>query len=156
MPTGRIQVAPGQTIVSAGWGNPLWDHSVQCFASAADRANQFPNPQPGAVSFTEDTRTLWVYASGAWVPLQFGSLAASGTATVNVTAVNVEATVAVTFPAGRFTAPPAVNVTQTTGPPPGWANSRASSITATGFVLGHARSSGTGNVVHQWTAVQAP
>jgi hypothetical protein len=108
MPTGRIQVAPGQTIVSAGWGNPLWDHSVQCFASAADRANQFPAPQPGAVSFTEDTRTLWVYVNGAWVPVPT-TASAAGSLVISVSN-SASGTATVTFPAGRFTSPPSVVV----------------------------------------------
>lgn len=56
MATGRKQVAAGQTIQSIPWGNPVWDQSVQNFASSADRLNQFPTPQKGAVWYLEDTR----------------------------------------------------------------------------------------------------
>lgn len=56
MATGRKQVAPGQVIQSAEWGNPVWDQSVQCFANAADRANQWPQPHAGAVWYLADTR----------------------------------------------------------------------------------------------------
>jgi hypothetical protein len=69
MATGRISVAPGQVISSAGWGNIVWDQSVQCFASMADVANQYPAPHVGSVVFTEDTASLWVYIGNAWQPL---------------------------------------------------------------------------------------
>jgi hypothetical protein len=66
--TGRIVVAPGQTIDAVGWGQPVWDQSVQCFDSPADRDNQYAAPHDGAVCFTADTGTLWVRRSGVWVP----------------------------------------------------------------------------------------
>jgi hypothetical protein len=77
-PTGRKQVAPGQLIQSSAWGNPLWDQSVQCFASPADRANQYPNPHPGAVSFCEDFGTLDVYRGGKWQPILAKFLLSTG------------------------------------------------------------------------------
>jgi hypothetical protein len=67
MPTkGRVQVAPGQVIQSSQWGNPLWDQSVQCFASAADRATQYPAPHEGSLSFLADTSRLDKFTGGAW------------------------------------------------------------------------------------------
>jgi hypothetical protein len=155
MPTGRIQVAPGQTIVSAGWGNPLWDHSVQCFASAADRANQFPNPQPGAMSFTEDTKTLWVYVNGAWTQIGMGATA-SGNLQVPITAgAGFSAPVAVTFPAGRFSAPP-------NGVASCYSNSYFAFVyppTTSGFQVAIRLYTGTAgantNIQVFWTAIQA-
>jgi hypothetical protein len=67
MATGRISVAPGETIQSAEWGNPLWDHSVMCFATTADRTAQFPSPQEGSLTWIEDVNRLQVRRAGAWV-----------------------------------------------------------------------------------------
>ena len=45
--TGRKQVGPGQTISSV-WGNQVWDDSVQCFNSDADRPQASTvEPAPG-------------------------------------------------------------------------------------------------------------
>jgi hypothetical protein len=80
---------------------------------------------------------------------------AGGTANVNIAAANTAASVAVTFPAGRFTAAPNVTaVPQTASPAGGFANTWVNSVTATGFAINHSRSSGSGNVTHQWIAVQ--
>ena len=64
--TGRVQVAPGQTISSATWGNPVWDQSVNCFASAADRDAQWPSPHDGSVCYTVDQAVLWLRMGGIW------------------------------------------------------------------------------------------
>lgn len=64
--TGRVQVAPGQTIASATWGNPLWDHSVQCFETTSDRDTAFPVPQEGAVVYIVTTRKYYAYQAGGW------------------------------------------------------------------------------------------
>jgi hypothetical protein len=66
MATGRITVAPGQ-VVASDWGNKAWDHTVQCFASTADRDTQYPAPHDGAMSFTEAEKAFWVRQGGAWV-----------------------------------------------------------------------------------------
>jgi hypothetical protein len=65
--TGRIVVAPGQTIDAVGWGQPVWDQSVQCFDSAADRDNQWPAPHAGSMCYTADTRTLWQHDGTSWI-----------------------------------------------------------------------------------------
>jgi hypothetical protein len=70
-PTGRIQVSPGQTIAST-WGNTDWDQTVQCFASNADRDNQYPAPHDGALAYTADTATVWKYAGTGWHALPGG------------------------------------------------------------------------------------
>jgi hypothetical protein len=67
--TGRKQIAPGQIIASAGWGNPLWDQSVQCFNSAADRAAQYPTPHAGAITWLEDRGRLEKWIGGRWEQL---------------------------------------------------------------------------------------
>ena len=73
MPTrGRQQVSPGQTIQSAQWGNPVWDQSVQAFENAADRDNQFPAPQEGAVCYLADVDGWTGFQNGRWVGL-FGT-----------------------------------------------------------------------------------
>jgi hypothetical protein len=63
---GRVQVSPGQTISSASWGNPVWDQSINCFNSTADRDTQWLTPHEGAECFTVDTGSPWVYRAGAW------------------------------------------------------------------------------------------
>lgn len=69
MATGRKTVVVGQVIDPVGWGNPLWDQSVQSFASAADRTAQFPAPKQGAPSWLEDVKRLDVYDGAAWTPV---------------------------------------------------------------------------------------
>lgn len=68
MSRGRVRVGPGQGIAS-DWGNAVWDQSVQTFANAADRTNQYPNPTEGSMSYLEDRKLLYVYRSGAWQPV---------------------------------------------------------------------------------------
>src|SRR5215471_21190736 len=64
-PVGRLVVAPGQSIASA-WGNATFDQTIMCFNSTADRDNQYPAPHEGSECFTNDTKTVWRYANGAW------------------------------------------------------------------------------------------
>lgn len=73
--TGRVQVSPGQTISSASWGNPVWDQSVNCFASAADRDAQWPAPHDGSICWQADTNTFWARRAGVWRGLPMGVLA---------------------------------------------------------------------------------
>ena len=75
-PYGRLSVAAGQTISSA-WGNTTFDQSMQVFASAADRANQWPAPNEGAQSYLMDSHTPWIYRSGAWHGIPVGYLGAT-------------------------------------------------------------------------------
>jgi hypothetical protein len=67
MATGRKTVVVGQVIDPVTWGNPLWDQSVQTFASAADRTAQFPAPKQGAVTWLEDVKRLEVHNGTTWV-----------------------------------------------------------------------------------------
>jgi hypothetical protein len=53
-------------IQSAEWGNPLWDQSVQCFNSAADRTAQYPAPHTGSLSWLEDIKQLQLWNGAAW------------------------------------------------------------------------------------------
>jgi hypothetical protein len=81
-PVGRLTVAPGQTIGSA-WGNTVFDQSIMTFANAADRDNQYPAPNAGAICYTYDTRTLWQYDGTTWLtmrvnyPMELKTLAAT-------------------------------------------------------------------------------
>jgi hypothetical protein len=63
--TGRKTVAPGQTIAS-DWGQAAWDQSVQCFASIADRDNQYGAGavHSGSMAWLDDVKQLTVYAAG--------------------------------------------------------------------------------------------
>jgi hypothetical protein len=73
-PNGRLVVAPGTTIASA-WGNTTFDQTMQTYASAADRTNQWPTPNEGALSFLVDSHTPFIFRSGAWHPLPIGFVA---------------------------------------------------------------------------------
>lgn len=72
-PNGRLVVAAGQTIASS-WGNTTYDQSMQTFSSASDRTNQWPSPNEGALSFLVDSRTPWIFRSGAWHGLPMGMI----------------------------------------------------------------------------------
>jgi len=73
-PNGRLVVAPGQTIASA-WGNTTYDQTMQTFASAADRTNQWPAPTEGAQSWLVDSHTPWVFRGGVWRGIPMGWIA---------------------------------------------------------------------------------
>lgn len=76
MPTkGRIQVAPGQTIESANWGNPLWDQSIQCFDTLADANGQYPQASRhvGSMIFTADTSSLYLWIASRWQQISTGA-----------------------------------------------------------------------------------
>lgn len=79
---------------------------------------------------------------------------ASGVATVPITTVSVAANVTVTFPAGRFTAPPAVVATVNTGAAPDGFHCNATTITATGCVIYGVRNPGNSPFPVSWVAVQ--
>jgi hypothetical protein len=64
-PPGRLLVAPGQSI-SSEWGNTTHDQSIICFASAADRDNQFPVPHRGAMCWVDDVKALYQYNGTGW------------------------------------------------------------------------------------------
>jgi len=69
MATGRKTVVVGQVIDPVTWGNPVWDQSVQQFASAADRTSQFGTPLKGAVTWLDDVARLEVWNGALWVPV---------------------------------------------------------------------------------------
>jgi hypothetical protein len=83
---------------------------------------------------------------------------ATGTASISIPTAQTVSSVAVTFPAGRFTAIPAVVVNRSTLI--GWGSMPiqywAAGATTTGFTL-NALSAATGGAASvQWIAVQAP
>jgi hypothetical protein len=61
----------GQVIDPVAWGNPLWDQSVQQFASDADRTAQFPAGQrkAGAVTWLDDVKRVDVWDGASWAPV---------------------------------------------------------------------------------------
>lgn len=84
-------------------------------------------------------------------------LAAAGVFTTGApTAVNTPVTTALTFPAGRFTAPPAVTASPMTSAVTVVAPIGVSSITAAGCNISFARSSGTTAIQVTWLAIQNP
>ena len=102
-PTGRVQVSPGQTISSASWGNPVWDQSINCFATTADRDTQWPTPHEGSECYTVDTGSPWVYRSGAWHgrPRGFLAYGAGPVSMVNFVAMSTVITASVPVVQGR-------------------------------------------------------
>lgn len=87
------------------------------------------------------------------VDTQLGATA-SGVATVPITTVSVAANVTVTFPAGRFTAPPAVVVTVNTGAAPDGFHANATTITATSTTIYGVRNPGNAPFPVSWLAIQ--
>jgi hypothetical protein len=79
MGTGRKTVVVGQVIDPVAWGNPLWDQSVQVFASDADRTTQYPSGQrhEGAVTWLEDIDALQVWVNGIWATIERTSYGAA-------------------------------------------------------------------------------
>jgi hypothetical protein len=85
------------------WGNPLWDQSVQTFATAAARTAAFPSPLPGAVTWLDDVKQLQVWTGTAWdLPVYFYG----DTRTVSLASVPVSGTetqvLAITLAAGTW------------------------------------------------------
>lgn len=80
-------------------------------------------------------------------------VSACGVATVPITAGGVVATIAVSFPAGRFTAAPAVVTTINTGVPDTF-HANAISITTTGFTIQGIRATGNSPFPVSWIAMQ--
>ena len=115
-PNGRLVVAAGQTIASA-WGNTTYDQTMQTFASAADRTNQWPSPNEGALSFLVDSHTAFLFRSGAWHGLPMG-FRASGTGPASQTDYQaLTAVVTVSVPVGlgrRYRVTANINGTQQT------------------------------------------
>jgi hypothetical protein len=113
MPTkGRVQVAPGQVIQSAAWGNPLWDQSVQAFANAADRTAQFPLPQAGAVTYLMDVdRVQMLSSGGTWYDLMLGKNVNSVQSGSPVVTLSPSGVATITFSGPGFKAAPVVVVT---------------------------------------------
>lgn len=86
--TGRLTVAPGQTIASA-WGNTVFDQSVLVFASPADRDAQWPTPHDGSMCFTSDMGIFWVRRAGGWSimgPTVAGRMKQNGTDAISTSA----------------------------------------------------------------------
>jgi hypothetical protein len=63
--TGRETVGPGQ-VIGSDWGNDVWDQSVQCFDSAADRDTQYPSPHAGSLAWLNDSHKMTLHNGTAW------------------------------------------------------------------------------------------
>jgi hypothetical protein len=103
-PLGHVTVSPGQTIASSSWGNPVWNQSIQCFASTSDRDAQWPTPTDGAMCYTVDTQSFWQYrATLGWKSPPRGLIgSATGPAsTLVVTASQTVCTLTANVVAGR-------------------------------------------------------
>jgi len=79
---------------------------------------------------------------------------ATGQATLTSITPNTLATLAVSFPAGRFTAAPLVFVSLNAANVHGCTPAAATAITASGFTLNGARTTGNANIPVSWLAIQ--
>lgn len=83
-----------------------------------------------------------------------GRPTAAGAVSVATAAVNVPVTTLVTFPAGRFTAAPAVSATPVTTAPQVFTVSIGGSVTTTSVPITANRNTAGGGVSVNWVAVQ--
>lgn len=81
---------------------------------------------------------------------------ASGTAVVTVATINTPASVAVTFPVGRFTVAPVVTACAVSNNPGTILAGVGTGPTTTGCTVFGYRSASTGTVNVAWNAVQCP
>lgn len=56
-------------IILASWGNEIRDRTVQVFATAAERDQQWAAPPTGAVCITVDNGFIWKRSAGRWAPV---------------------------------------------------------------------------------------
>jgi hypothetical protein len=115
---------------------------------------------PHGVPFMEDADSLggiaaWSEAIAEWVNDNVGRVA-SGTATVPISAINTAGSVAVTFPAGRFSAAPKVALAAELVATA--MDDRVSiavhGVTSTGCTIRGLRESAVADIVVQWIAHQ--
>ena len=59
-------VAPGLAVEAQEWGNVTYDQTLQAFANASARSQQWPSPLEGARSWLVDSHTLWIFTNGGW------------------------------------------------------------------------------------------
>lgn len=81
------------------------------------------------------------------------SVSAAGTAVITVTANNANMTTSVTFPAGRFSATPAVAIAAY-GSNCSYYSTGVNNVTVNGFTAIAFRTAGTGNISVGWVATQ--
>jgi hypothetical protein len=93
-----------------------------------------------------------IHSLATAVDTQLGVMA-SGQTSIPITAVNTPVSVAVTFPAGRFTAPPNMATTANAAAPQNFAVS-VQTVTATGFLLWGNRAVGNTSFFGYWIAHQ--
>lgn len=116
---------------------------------------------PHSVPFMDDADSLggiaaWSEAIAEWVDDNVGRIA-SGTAVVPITAINTAASVAVTFPAGRFSAAPDVTVTPVlvASGMDDRVNVAVDNVTSTGCTIRGLRETATAGVTVHWIAHQS-
>lgn len=81
-------------------------------------------------------------------------IAARGSVTINVAAINTTYAAAVTFPVGLFTVAPVAVMQPQTGAPQDVFGSLQTQPTTTGVNLCVRRTAGTGNLLVHWVAIQ--
>jgi hypothetical protein len=68
---GRNQVV-NLSVIDQAWGNAIADRTIQSYASAADRDQQWAAPRNGSIAYTVDTDEFWVRRGAAWSRLPAG------------------------------------------------------------------------------------
>jgi hypothetical protein len=111
-------------------------------------------PSPGSPIVSSWAQSVSTVANASEATLATHRMA-SGTATV-ATVGGGGAQTAVTFPAGRFSAAPAVTLTPVSNAPQVLHTSVLSAPSASGFSIQLYRDTGSGNVVVHWHAMQVP
>ena len=105
--SGRKTFASGSILSAADVQNYLQDQAVMVFAGTASRGSAIASPSEGMVSYLTDADQIQVYNGTRWIPQAYAQ--AAGTASATTGALAADATVgsiAITFPTGRFTVAP--------------------------------------------------
>ena len=98
LPVGRVVVAPGLAVEASEWGNTTYDQTVQVFANASTRSQQWPTPLEGARSWLMDSHSLWVYSQGKWASPAAGFVASAVGPATSVNCPSGQTTVLVSVP----------------------------------------------------------
>lgn len=167
---GKKTFIAGDVLTASDVNGYLMDQSVMRFADAAARTAALPSPTQGMLSYLDDQNRVEVYDGSSWdsvsePPLAFAMATASGTwdvgsslpSIIDATSVGL---LTITFPVGRFTAPPAVTATTLDNGTPlnayaRWAVFTSAASAVSLYVIGGQPGSATpgGGTISQATAV---
>jgi hypothetical protein len=110
------------------------DNVLSTAIVAADGSSYPATPNEGLLVYRLDVGSLFIYHSGAWVKVTLPFAMAAGNVNAPFSA-SATATVAGTFPAGRFTQTPLITFGIGNPAPSGMSYPRISPISTSGFTL---------------------